>query len=28
MSGMHSGELVLSVTPILGSKDDLVGRNS
>jgi len=27
MSGMHSGELVLSVTPILGSKDDLVGRN-
>ena len=27
MSGMHSGELVLSVTPILGSKDDLMGRN-
>ncbi|DBB04290.1 TPA: hypothetical protein ACH3X1_012787 [Trebouxia sp. C0004] len=27
MSGMHSEELVLSVTPILGSKDDLKGRN-
>ena len=27
MSSMHSGELVLSVTPILGSTDDLVGRH-
>lgn len=27
MSGMHSGELVLSVTPILGSTDDLVERH-